>query len=34
MMKNRNGVVVELISTTPGASLTLAASGIRLTLGT
>lgn len=31
-MKNQNGVVIELVSTTQGASLKLAASGIRLTL--
>jgi hypothetical protein len=32
IMKNQNGVVIELVSTTQGASLKLAASGIRLTL--
>jgi hypothetical protein len=32
IMKNQNGVVIELTSTTQGASLKLAASGIRLTL--
>lgn len=32
IMKNQNGVVVELTSTTQGASLKVAASGIRLTL--
>jgi hypothetical protein len=31
-MKNQNGVVIELKSTTQGASLKLAAEGIRLTL--
>ena len=31
-MKNQNGVVIELVSTTQGASLKLAASGIRLAL--
>jgi hypothetical protein len=31
-MKNQNGVVIELVSTTQGASLKLAASGLRLTL--
>ena len=32
VMKNQNGVVIEMKSTTQGASLKLAASGIRLTL--
>jgi hypothetical protein len=32
IMKNQNGVVIELKSTTQGASLKLAASGIRLTV--
>ena len=32
VMKNQNGVVIELKSTTQGASLKLAASGINLTL--
>ena len=32
IMKNQNGVVIELKSTTQGASLKLAASGIRLTI--
>ena len=32
VMKNQNGVVVELTSTTVGASLKVAVSGIRLTL--
>ena len=32
IMKNQNGVVIELTSTTQGASLKVAASGIRLTL--
>jgi len=32
VMKNQNGVVIELKSTTQGASLKLAASGIRLTI--
>lgn len=32
IMKNQNGVLVELTSTTQGASLKVAASGIRLTL--
>jgi len=32
IMKNQNGVVIEMKSTTQGASLKLAASGIRLTL--
>ncbi len=32
IMKNQNGVTIELTSTTQGASLKLAASGIRLTL--
>jgi hypothetical protein len=32
IMRNQNGVVIELTSTTQGASLKLAASGIRLTL--
>ena len=32
IMKNQNGVIIELTSTTQGASLKLAASGIRLTL--
>ena len=32
IMKNQNGVVIELVSTTQGASLKLAASGIRLAL--
>jgi hypothetical protein len=32
VLKNQNGVVIELTSTTQGASLKLAASGIRLTL--
>jgi hypothetical protein len=32
IMKNQNGVVIELKSTTQGASLKLAASGIRLSL--
>ena len=32
IMKNQNGVVIELKSTTQGAGLKLAASGIRLTL--
>ena len=32
IMKNQNGVVIEMTSTTQGASLKLAASGIRLTL--
>jgi hypothetical protein len=32
IMKNQNGVVIELTSTTQGASLKLAASGIRLTI--
>lgn len=32
IMKNQNGVVVELTSTTQGASLKVAASGLRLTL--
>jgi len=32
IMKNQNGVVIELVSTTQGASLKLAASGIRLTI--
>ena len=31
-MKNQNGVVIELTSTTQGANLKLAASGVRLTL--
>jgi hypothetical protein len=31
-MKNQNGVVIEMKSTTQGASLKLAASGLRLTL--
>ncbi len=31
-MKDQNGVVLKLVSTTHGASLKLAASGIRLTL--
>jgi hypothetical protein len=33
IMRNQNGVVIELVSATQGASLKLAASGIRLTLG-
>jgi hypothetical protein len=32
IMKNQNGVVIHLTSTTQGASLKLAASGVRLTL--
>ena len=32
IMKNQNGVVIELTSTTQGASLKLAASGIRFTI--
>jgi len=32
IMKNQNGVVIELTSTTVGASLKIAASGVRLTL--
>lgn len=32
IMKNQNGVVVELTGTTQGASLKVAASGLRLTL--
>ena len=32
LMKNQNGVVIELRSTTQGASLKLAAEGLRLTL--
>ena len=32
IMKNQNGVVIELASTSQGASLKLAASGIRLTI--
>ena len=32
IMKNQNGVVIELTSTTQGASLKLAASGVRLTV--
>lgn len=32
VMKNQNGVLIELTSTTQGATLKLAASGIRLTL--
>jgi hypothetical protein len=32
VMKNQNGVVIHLTSTTQGASLKLAASGVRLTL--
>jgi hypothetical protein len=32
IMRNQNGVVIELTSTTQGASLKLAASGIRLTV--
>ena len=32
IMKNQNGVVIRLNSTTQGASLKLAASGVRLTL--
>ena len=32
LMKNQNGVVIELQSTTQGASLKLAAEGLRLTL--
>ena len=32
VMKNQNGVVIELRSTTQGASLRLGAEGIRLTL--
>jgi hypothetical protein len=31
-MKNQNGVVIHLTSTTQGASLKLAASGVRLIL--
>jgi hypothetical protein len=31
-MKNQNGVVIEMTSTTQGASLKLAASGLRLTV--
>ena len=32
LMKNQNGVTIELVTTTQGASLKLAASGVRLTL--
>jgi hypothetical protein len=32
VMKNQNGVVIEMVSTTQGASLKLAAEGLRLTL--
>jgi hypothetical protein len=32
VMRNQNGVVIEMTSTTQGASLKLAASGLRLTL--
>ena len=32
IMKNQNGVTIELTSTTQGASLKLAATGLRLTL--
>ena len=32
IMKNQNGVTIEMVSTTQGASLKLAASGIKLTL--
>ena len=32
LMKNQNGVSIELVSTTQGATVKLAASGIRLTL--
>jgi hypothetical protein len=32
MMRNQNGVVIEMTSTTQGASLKLAASGLRLTV--
>jgi hypothetical protein len=31
-MRNQNGVVIELFSTTQGASLKLAASGLRFTV--
>ena len=33
IMRNQNGVVIELISTTQGASLKLAASGLRFAVG-
>jgi hypothetical protein len=32
-MKNQNGVVIEMKSTTQGASLKLAAEGVKLTIG-
>jgi hypothetical protein len=31
-MKNQNGVTIELVSTTQGASVKLATSGVRLSL--
>ena len=31
-MKNQNGVVIELVSTTQGANLKLAAEGVKFTL--